>query len=542
MQLILKGVSSLDSKKTVKSLNVKINIPFSDKIEDPSVINSKEYINVIFSENLDMSTISNGIKLYKVENDLKEVEEDVILNIDENSDNIIYINKSKGTISEGEEYKLSITDKVKSMSGASLEEEFMTYFAVDYSFNLNLEGISDLNNERKLIICISDIHLGANDTYSEITKNRDALVNFLENIRISPNVKELVIAGDLIDEWFIPMHLATFNGKTQLDFVKSLASNNKPVIDAFNNIIKDGKIKVTYVPGNHDLLINSEDIQSIMPGVSEARDVKGLGAYTPPDFPEVIIEHGHRYNFYCAPDYSNRSITQTDTILPSGYFFTRMATSSIIQGRPKRDFELPEVFKNDQGVVQDLYFLYYKVWIGLMTDLPVKEQFDEKVINTNIDGFTEFYALNDILPYQNPEDGQIDVNLYKGGIELWDERQDKNLVPVKIPVNESILKGAFASHLDEQSNVQFFDNEESDKRIVIFGHSHEARVITSFNEKREKNIYVNSGTWIDNNKCTMTFVVIIPQKSKDSAPTYVNLYQYSPEGDIKKLDSQAIIR
>ena len=109
----------------------------------------------------------------------------------------------------------------------------------------------------------------------------------------------------MIDEWFVPMKFDTFNGKTQLDFVKSVAFNNKPVIDAFNSIIKDDKVKVTYVPGNHDLLINSEDIQSIMPGISEARDVKGLGAYVPVDFPELIIEHGHRYNFYCAPDYSN---------------------------------------------------------------------------------------------------------------------------------------------------------------------------------------------------------------------------------------------
>jgi len=532
----------LDSKKTVKSLNVKINFPFSDKIVDPSVIDSTGRIKIVFSENLDMSTISDGIKLYKVENNFKEVEEDIILNIDENSGNIIHINISDGAISEGEEYKLSIMDKVKSTSGASLEEEFITYFALDYSFNLGLEGIPELDNQRTLIICISDLHLGADDAYSETTKNRDVLVKFLEQIRVSPNIKELVIAGDLIDEWFIPMNVDTFNGKTQLDFVKRLALNNKSVIDAFNNIIEDGEIKVTYVPGNHDLLITSEDIQSIMPGMSEVRDVKGLGAYTPPEFPEVIIEHGHRYNFYCAPDYSNRSLTQTDTILPSGYFFTRMATSSIIQGRPKRDFELPNVVKNDLGVVQDLYFLYYKVWIGLMTDLQVKEQFNEKVINTGIDGFTEYYALSDILPYQNSEDGYIDVNLYNGSIELWDERQDKNLVPVKIPVTESILKGAFASHLDEQSNVQFFDNEDSDKKIVIFGHSHEAKVIKSFNRKEEKNIYVNSGTWVDKNRCTRTFVTVIPQKSNDSAPAYVNLYQYSPEGDIKKLDSEAIIR
>jgi predicted phosphodiesterase len=102
------------------------------------------------------------------------------------------------------------------------------------------------------------------------------------------------------------------------------------------------------------------------------------------------------------------------------------------------------------------------------------------------------------------------------------------------------LKGTLASHLDDQSGVQFFNNPDSDKRIVIFGHSHEARVIASVNENQEKNVYVNSGTWIDKNKCTMTFVVVIPQKSKDSAPTFVNLCQYSPSGDIKKLDSQAL--
>ena len=390
-------------------------------------------------------------------------------------------------------------------------------------------------------MCISDIHLGANDSYAEINRNRDALVNFLNQVRVSPNVKELVIAGDLIDEWFVPMDLDTFNGKTQLDFVKAVALNNKPVIDAFNRIIKDGKIKVTYVPGNHDLLIDSEDIQSVMPGISEARDIKGLGAYTPVDFPEVVIEHGHRYNFYCAPDFSNRSITKTDSILPPGYFFTRMATSSVIQGCPKRNDLLPSVNKNKLGEVQYLYFLYWNVWKGLITSFPVKEGLDEKIISTGIDGFTDFYAINDILPYQNSEEGYIDVKLHKGIIEAWGERQNNNLVPVKIHAEEAVLKGALASHLDDQSSVQYFNNPNSNKRIVVFGHSHEARVITSFNRKQEKNVYVNSGTWIDKNKYpTMTFVVIIPQKNKDSAPVYVNLYQYSPGGDIKKLDSQAL--
>ncbi|MDP1551557.1 MAG: Ig-like domain-containing protein, partial [Methanobacteriaceae archaeon] len=232
----------MDSKKTVKSfLNVKTSIPFSDKVEDPSVIDSADRIKIVFSENLDMGTIKDGIKLYKVKSDGKEQEVDIKINFDDNSTSVLYISKSEA-ISEGEEYKLSITGDVKSVNGVSLKEEFVNYFALDYSFNLDSEGISDLNNQRTLIVCISDLHLGANDAYAELTSNRDALVNFLEHIRISPNVKELVIAGDLIDEWFIPMHIDTFNGKTQLDFTKAVASNNKPVFDAFNNIIKDGQL------------------------------------------------------------------------------------------------------------------------------------------------------------------------------------------------------------------------------------------------------------------------------------------------------------
>lgn len=529
----------MNSKKIVKTLNVKIDIPFSEKKEDPLVIDPEGRINILFSEDVDMNTVPDGIKLYKIKSDGKQEDLNVEINVDNNSPSVLYMNKSE-SISEGESYKLSVTSKVKSINGTSLKEEFTNFFAVDYSFNLQAEGISTLNNERTLIICISDLHLGANDSYAELTQNREALVNFLEHVKISPNVKELVIAGDLIDEWFIPMHLDTFNGKTQMEFTKAVASNNKPVMDAFNDIIKDGKVKVTYVPGNHDLLINSEDIQSILPGISEARDVRGLGSYIPPDFPELIIEHGHRYNFYCAPDYSNQSLTQTDTILPPGYFFTRMATSSVVQGRPQIDVTFPPVHKNELGEIQFLYFLYWNVWKGLITDFPVKEGMDAKVINTQIDGFTEFYAINDVLPYQNSEDDYIDVNLYNGIIETWTQRQDKNLVQVKIPTNEAVLKGAFASHLDDQSCVQFFNNPGSDKKIVIFGHSHEARVITSYNEKQEKQVYVNSGTWIDKNKCTMTFVAIIPPKSKDSTLTYVNLYQYTQSGNIKKLKSEAL--
>ncbi len=412
--------------------------------------------------------------------------------------------------------------------------------SVENGINEDVKSIDGVEGERSWIICISDLHLGADDAYSELTKNRDALIDFLDWVRFSPNIKELVIAGDLIDEWFIPMNMDTFKGKKQMDFVKNVALNNKPVIDAFNDIINDGQIKLTYVPGNHDILITAEEIEAILPGISQARDVKGLGAYSPDNLPELVIEHGHRYNFFCAPDHSNRTITKTDSILPTGYFFTRMATSSVVQGRPKIEMDIPIVTENEIGEEQHLYYLYYKIWEKLINVFPVNEGVYEPAIRTGIDGFTDSYAIKDILPHQDPENKYIDVNLYKGIVESWEERQANNLVPILIPPEEAILKAALSSHLDDQSANQFFINPNSNKRIVIFGHTHDARLITSYNENMDENVYVNSGTWIDSKDLTMTFVVVIPPKDDESNKGYVGLYQYANEGKISKLDSQIL--
>ena len=111
------------------------------------------------------------------------------------------------------------------------------------------DAFNNGSSERNLIVVISDQHLGADISYAEINANLDPLENFLKQIRESRNVKELVIAGDLIDEWFVPATTNTYNGIDQADFVERLAVTNKGVIDEFNRIIQDGKILVTYHTG-----------------------------------------------------------------------------------------------------------------------------------------------------------------------------------------------------------------------------------------------------------------------------------------------------
>jgi hypothetical protein len=200
------------------------------------------------------------------------------------------------------------------------------------------------------------------------------------------------------------------------------------------------------------------------------------------------------------------------------------------------------VTANNLGESQKNMFIYWNVWKEMMLELPVKEGFDDKIIVTNIDGFTEKYSINDLMPYQVLPGGLIEVNLFRGMQETWDERQALNKVAVKVPLEEAIARAADAREMDHQAVVQYFTNPASDKRIVIMGHTHDARIVPSENHTGQKTIYANSGTWIDKNGSlpTTTFVVVAPQKGNDSAPTYVGLYHYSKNGDITKIDAQAI--
>jgi UDP-2,3-diacylglucosamine pyrophosphatase LpxH len=155
----------------------------------------------------------------------------------------------------------------------------------------------------------------------------------------------------------------------------------------------------------------------------------------------------------------------------------------------------------------------------------------KKIIVTNVDGFTKTYAVNDILPYQLTAGGKIDVNLYKGIQDTWDQRQTLNHVAVNTPVDQAIAKASSVEETDNQAVLQYFMNPNSDKRIVVFGHTHVAKIISSNNYNGQKSIYVNSGTWIDRNpKLTTTnFIVITPQNTDASSQTYVKLYNFEGE-------------
>lgn len=400
---------------------------------------------------------------------------------------------------------------------------------------------SPFNNgsiQRNKIVVVSDLHMGADLAYSEINKNLKPLAHLLNEIRTSSNVKELVIAGDLLDEWFVPANVDTYKGGTQRDFVLKIAETNKIVFDVLNNIINEKNILVTYVPGNHDLTITEANVELVLPGINQAREeVLGLGAYSPVDFPELAIEHGHRYNFFCAPDpYSNQDIAP-GTILPPGYFYTRIAALCVDQGNTIGSGVIEPIGPNEtESESQRLLYNYGKLWEHVVKTFPINESLGTKVIKTNIDGFTGDFSIQDLVPTQSVEGGYIDVNLYKGIQDNWDKRQKLCNITVNIPVGHAIANAESHLEVDNLAQSQYFFNTNSEinssRRIVVFGHNHRAKLTPSRNYKGEHTIYANSGTWIDHQPVSsgpgQTFVVITPSNEKTSK-TYVRLFNFINE-------------
>jgi hypothetical protein len=223
-------------------MTVTSNIAVSGEASSPLANNSVQTITLKFSEPLDAKTITGTVKLYKLDTVGNPIEEPCLVKIDPSNPALLLVNNEKvGKFTDGEEYKIVISQNLKSITGGALGKEFTGFFATNHAFVPS--GNPDLRNTRSQIVVISDMHLGVDDAFAETEENKQPLADFLGLIRNSPNVKELVIAGDLVDEWFLPMSYVM--PETEAALVDAIVANNRSVFDAFNNIIGDGIIKVT---------------------------------------------------------------------------------------------------------------------------------------------------------------------------------------------------------------------------------------------------------------------------------------------------------
>ena len=400
------------------------------------------------------------------------------------------------------------------------------------------------NDTRDKIVIISDLHLGNDLSYSENVKHLQRLEEFLKEVRSSSTIKELVLGGDIFDDWYVPTRVDTYGIGSQADFIRKTVAANQGVFNVLNGIIKDGKIKLTYIPGNHDMGFTAENVDIALPGVNQARDSEvkyGIGTYNPVGYPQIAIEHGHRYDFFCAMTPNANEEDAPGATLPPGYFFARIAANSFTNPTTKEDAtKVPLVMLNDQtNAEQRSKYIYYNLWKNVIENIIyVNDDFSEPIIKTNVGNYTKTYSINDILPENSPVDGSIQMNLYNGIFtqDNWDERLKYNNVDIMTIIDTAIVGSLHTTFIDEQSNVQYFSNSLSSARLVIFGHTHEPMIKSYVNLKNEPCLYVNSGTWedqktrnknaaIDQDSLKMHFVVISPVNS-DKTKLHVSLNQY----------------
>jgi len=390
-------------------------------------------------------------------------------------------------------------------------------------------------SERTDIVVISDLHLYVDDTYERTEYDQQVIADFLEMIRTSETVAELVINGDLFDQWVVPLD---YEISDMASFDDLIAANNQVIVDAINAIITDGEIKVTFVPGNHDMTFDAQEAERVFPGINQARDAVGLGTYTAMGG-EIAIEHGDRYNFVCGPDpISNRDITQSDSIVPVGYFFTRIAVTSAQEKVTVSADIVPPIAQDMIDQSQMNRYFNYMSWAAVLSQLPLSEYYADKIIKTNFDGYTDTYAIADLLPYLT-EDGTIEANLYGDVADNWAERQQLNNVAVPIDVVTAMMNAGSNDFTDSLAQTEYFD-AGSPARIVVFSHTHAAKITVSTNAAGQKVIYANSGSWRDSapDYPVNTYLIITP--AKEETATTVSLYQYSADGTTTLLQQETL--
>ncbi|MEM1483431.1 metallophosphoesterase [Oscillospiraceae bacterium PP1C4] len=386
----------------------------------------------------------------------------------------------------------------------------------------------EAGNTRNKIVVISDIHIGVDDKYAETVANRPILIDFLKRLQSTKDVRELVIGGDFLDEWFLPVDYPSYTDVQQ--FYKDVIANNQGVIDELNKVADSG-IKLVYIPGNHDMTQENDVLQEAIPKIVQIRDAKGLGTYYTGDRNEIVIEHGHRYDVFSAPDTVTNAelVGNSDTILPAGYFYARYAATWVLEGRPKVEKNLPVVRNVPDKSDTDQYgaFMYYFILKSVSERMTPNESLDEKIFDMHMAGFDDAYTYLDFYPAQQV-DGTISAPvLFKNIQRTWAERQKVNQVKVPNSFLEAVAGAVDWKYYFRQAKAQYLENPDENVDVVVFGHTH----VPSYRALDNGKCYINEGTWIDHNtdypEATRTFAVITTGEK-----TTAGLYKYEEDGSV----------
>jgi hypothetical protein len=190
------------------------------------------------------------------------------------------------------------------------------------------------------------------------------------------------------------------------------------------------------------------------------------------------------------------------------------------------------------STMQLSYYNYYLFWKNALADFTLTESFSDKTIKMVVDGYTQTFSVNDLIPKIDKK-GKFTVNLFNYSVENWAKRQAINNVPAPVDTNDALNDGALAAFTDEQAQNQYFKRDVN-MRVVVFGHSHAAKLMAEKNLNGQDVIYANSGTWIDYNSNGPSRTYITIEGDMASSTIKVNYKQFNIDGTNTLLDSDQI--
>lgn len=466
-------------------------------------------IELEFNQPIDSSTITGNISFSDKNGPL-----DLVYKTISSGRKIILAFHQDFQLRAGWKYLITVNTGLKSTSGTMPASNL----ALEIRTSGKQLGAYNDTTARSSIVCISDIHLGDKRSvdrgYCWFNKNETALENLLDLIISSPQVRQLVILGDLFDEWVVPYRISPFDASAGVsnsrDYFLSIANApvNIGIVNKLRAIALSGAVQLIYIPGNHDMLLTEAIIQEIIPGIIWAGDSPGLGHYSP--LTEIIMEHGHRYDFFNCP----QPLANQGHILPPGYFVSRLDAEGLMEsGNHKlKDTE------SGNGSVEFLAawtaaYEYLKIHYSLTVAAD-----SANILMGGIDNFTTPFSFN----------GARDM--YSANIEnVWPSTQIANALPVTMPVLMAILGGSV--DLSFTAAYEYMQSQSPKKyKIVAFGHTHNPMLKVYPAGKNYTGIYANTGSWVNaelSSKPVRTFLVIKPAEWTGSDIDVVSLFQYN---------------
>ncbi|MEA3523735.1 MAG: metallophosphoesterase [Campylobacterota bacterium] len=489
-----------------------------------SIDHYEDKVVLIFNQAVDPSTLSGNIYLSDKTGSLEYMHNTLLDNEDKSQKRVILQLHEEYSLLESWKYTVVITNHVHSTEGTALKEtqlEFVTTAKSPFDSSKSDDAI------RNKVVIVSDLHLSKqsenDNNYMLFTENSTRLREFLEDVRSSQQIKELVILGDFMDIWIVPMEYETFDASVadSMAFFQAIADANQEIIDKLNQIADEGNIIFSYVPGNHDMHLDETIFHTIFPNALWKGTAQGTGIYYLED--DIALEHGHNYDVFNAPD----PFSNPGSILPPGYFITRIYTTQNAQ----RHSKIQEAYAK-RSIETDAYIYGWNLAIETITS----SDFDtnKAQITTGIDNYTKTYSSNEAR------------DIYTDNIVSdWSKRQRQNGVyqPEPFVISTMTGSGKFWSigSLKVSAISQYFIPRRA--KIVVFGHTHQAMITKDI--WTLYNIYANSGTWVDkeyleDGQTNCTCVVLNSSKSTKSDIDTVTLYRYTEDYILRKLSEESL--